>query len=120
MINRPVAWRRHAAQRAFDTACGACHHDGDGPRLLGQNIPLALNSNLHSTRPDNLIRVILDGVREPVSPDVGFMPGYRDHLDDAQLAQLIGYLRARFAPDKPAWPALTDQVARVRALGVAR
>ena len=116
----PASLGRHAAQRAFDTACGACHHDGDGPRLLGQNIPLALNSNLHSTRPDNLIRVILDGVREPVSPDVGFMPGYRDHLDDAQLAQLIGYLRARFAPDKPAWPALTDQVARVRALGVAR
>ena len=25
------------AQRLFTTACGACHHDGDGPTLLGVN-----------------------------------------------------------------------------------
>ena len=42
------------AQRMFDQACAACHHDGNGPRLLGVNVPLALNSNLHSERPDNL------------------------------------------------------------------
>src|SRR5690606_30881081 len=36
------------AQRLFNGACAACHHDGDGPRLLGVNVPLALNSNLHS------------------------------------------------------------------------
>ncbi|RYZ12898.1 MAG: c-type cytochrome, partial [Comamonadaceae bacterium] len=104
------------AQRMFDSACAACHHDGDGPTLLGVNVPLALNSNLSSDRPDNLLRTILDGVRQPASKDIGFMPGFRDALDDAQLAELAGHMRARFAPHAAPWPELQAQVARVRAL----
>ena len=102
------------AQRFFTTACGACHHDGDGPQLLGQNIPLALNSNLHSTRPDNLLRVILDGIGEPAAPDIGFMPAFRHSLDDAQIAQLAAWMRQRFAPDKPAWDGLAAAAAKLR------
>jgi len=102
-------------QRMFDSACAACHHDGDGPTLLGVNTPLALNSNLTSARPDNLLRTILDGVREPAARDIGFMPAFRDALDDAQIAELAGYMRARFAPQAPAWKDLPQAVARVRA-----
>jgi nicotinate dehydrogenase subunit B len=105
------------AQRMFDSACAACHHDGDGPTLLGVNTPLALNSNLTSAKPDNLLRTILDGVREPASRDIGFMPAFRDALDDRQIAELAGYMRARFAPQEPAWKDLPAQVARVRAAG---
>lgn len=105
------------AQRMFDSACAACHHDGDGPALLGVNTPLALNSNLTSGRPDNLLRTILDGVREPASRDIGFMPAFRAALDDAQIAELAGYMRARFAPQEPAWPDLPKSVARLRAEG---
>jgi len=101
-------------QRLFTAACGACHHDGDGPQLLGQNIPLALNSNLHSARPDNLLRVILEGIREPATQDIGFMPAFRHSLDDAQIARLAAYMRRRFAPDKPAWPDLEAASARIR------
>jgi len=104
-----------AAHRLFTTACGACHHDGSGPQLLGQNIPLALNTNLHSERPDNLLRVILEGIREPATREQGFMPAYRDGFDDAQLAQLAAYLRQRFAPGQPAWRDLEAAAARVRA-----
>jgi nicotinate dehydrogenase subunit B len=104
-----------AAQRLFTTACGACHHDGDGPQLLGLNIPLALNSNLHSARPDNLLRVIFEGIREPVSKDIGFMPAFRHALDDAQIAELAAYMRRRFAPDKPAWRDLEAVSAKLRA-----
>lgn len=103
-----------ATQRLFVTACGACHHDGNGPRLLGRNIALALSTKLHSERPDNLLRVILDGVREPASDEIGFMPGFADHFDDAQLARLLAYLRRRFAPDKPPWPKLDAAVASAR------
>lgn len=102
-------------QRLFDGACSACHHDGDGPRLLGVNVPLALNSNLHSERPDNLLRVILDGIREPAGREVGFMPGFRDNLSDAQVAELATYMRQRFAPGKPPWADLVRDVARLRA-----
>jgi nicotinate dehydrogenase subunit B len=103
------------AHRLFTSACGACHHDGSGPKLLGQNIPLALNTNLHSERPDNLLRVILEGIREPATRELGFMPAYRDALDDTQLAQLAAYLRQRFAPTQPAWRDLEAASARVRA-----
>jgi len=103
------------AQRMFDSACASCHHDGNGPTLLGVNTPLALNSNLTSARPDNLLRTILDGVREPATRDIGFMPAFREALDDWQIAELAGYMRARFAPQEPAWTDLPAQVARVRA-----
>ncbi|MEJ8845086.1 molybdopterin cofactor-binding domain-containing protein [Variovorax rhizosphaerae] len=103
------------AQRMFDSACASCHHDGNGPTLLGVNTPLALNSNLTSATPDNLLRTMLDGVREPATRDIGFMPAFRDVLDDRQIAELAGYMRARFAPQQPAWTDLASQVARVRA-----
>ena len=74
-----------------------------------------MNTNLHSERPDNLLRVILEGIREPATRDIGFMPAFRDSLDDAQLAQLAAYMRQRFAPDKPAWHELEWGAARVRA-----
>lgn len=103
------------AQRMFDAACASCHHDGDGPTLLGVNTPLALNSQLSSARPDNLIRTILDGVREPATKDIGYMPAFRDSLSDAQIAELAGYMRARFAPGSAPWQNLAGEVARVRA-----
>ena len=104
-----------SAQRLFEQGCAACHHDGDGPRLLGVNVPLALNSNLHSDRPDNLLRAILDGVRAPPALAVGFMPAFRDAFDDRQLAELAAWMRARFAPQRPPWSELEATVARIRA-----
>ena len=104
-----------ASQRLFEGACGACHHDGAGPKLLGVNVPLALNSNLHSDRPDNLLRTILDGVQEPAGREVGFMPAFRHNLSDTQIADLAGYMRQRYAPSRPAWPNLPEAVARMRA-----
>lgn len=103
-----------SAQRMFDQACAACHHDGNGPRLLGVNVPLALNSNLHSERPDNLLRTLLEGVQDPATRDIGFMPAFKDALDDRQLVELAGYMRQRFAPQQPAWVDLPAAVARAR------
>ena len=104
------------AQRMFETACGSCHHDGDGPRLLGVNVPLALNSNLHADLPDNLMRVILEGHLEPASIELGFMPAFGAAFNDRQLAELTDYMRRRFAPGKPPWKNLEVEVARVRSL----
>ncbi|KQP23133.1 molybdopterin cofactor-binding domain-containing protein [Pseudorhodoferax sp. Leaf267] len=102
-------------QRLFENACGACHHDGDGPKLLGLNLPLALSTKLHSDRPDNLLRVLLEGVREAAGPEVGFMPAFADNLSDAQIAELAGYLRSRYAPSRPAWQGLQQRAAALRA-----
>lgn len=102
------------SQRIFQAACAACHHDGDGPTLLGVNAPLALNSNLTSARPDNLLRTLLEGVRETPHRDVGFMPPFADTFDDAELADLARYLRARFAPRERPWTDLEQAAARIR------
>ncbi len=104
-----------AGARLFDGACAVCHHTGDGPQLFGAHPSLALNTNLHSERPDNLIRVILDGIGSPARPELGTMPAYRNSFDDAQVAQLVDYLRERFAGGQPAWREVQAQVARIRA-----
>ncbi|MGE8507371.1 MAG: molybdopterin cofactor-binding domain-containing protein [Paraburkholderia terricola] len=101
--------------RLFDGACAACHHTGSGPQLFGAHPSLALNTNLHSATPDNLIRVILDGIGSPARPELGTMPAYRDSFNDAQIAELVTYLRQQFAGGKPAWQNVTASVARIRA-----
>ena len=103
------------AQRLFEGACGACHHDGEGPAVLGLNQPLALNSTLHSARPDNLLRTVLDGIQRPAFVAIGHMPGFRHALDDRQLADLAAWMRQRFAPGQPPWADLPAAVTRVRA-----
>ena len=103
-------------QRLFNGACASCHHDGNGPTLLGVNVPLGLNSKLHSERPDNLIQVVLNGIRAPAMREIGFMPAFHHSLDDAQIESLVAYMRSRYAPDQPAWQGLPETVSRLRGL----
>ncbi len=103
-----------STQRMFAMACAACHHDGQGPRLLGANVPLALNTNLHSDSADNVIRVILQGIRDPASDEIGFMPAFADHLQTSEIADLVRYMRARYAPDKAAWGNLEPLIEAMR------
>ncbi len=103
-----------AAQRLFQGSCGACHHDGEGPVLLGVNRPLALNTNVHSDRPDNLLRIVLEGIQAPASKDIGFMPSFAHALSDEQLVVLVNGMRARYAPDKPAWNNTAQTLAAMR------
>src|SRR5439155_11759327 len=88
--------------RLYQGACAVCHEVGGAP-LFGSRPSLALNSNLHSASPDNLIQVILHGIAAPVSSDLGYMPAFRDSFTDGQVAELASYLRRQFAPDKPGW-----------------
>ncbi|WP_144158324.1 molybdopterin cofactor-binding domain-containing protein [Paraburkholderia sp. BCC1885] len=101
--------------RLFDGACAACHHIGAGPQLFGAHPSLALNTNLHGAAPDNLIRVVLDGIGSPARPELGTMPAYRDSFNDAQVSELVSYLRQQFAGGKPAWQDVEAAVARIRA-----
>jgi nicotinate dehydrogenase subunit B len=88
--------------RLYQGACAVCHQVGGAP-LFGSRPSLALNSNLHSAMPDNLIQVILHGIAAPVSSDLGYMPGFKDSLSTDQVTELVSYLRQQFAPDKPPW-----------------
>jgi nicotinate dehydrogenase subunit B len=102
------------AQRMFQAACASCHHDGDGPRLIGVNIPLALSTAMHSAQPDNVIRVVLEGIRKPANEQIGFMQGFAKHFDDRQLSELLTYMRSRFAPTQPPWQELEQKIGVIR------
>lgn len=64
--------------------------------------------------PDNLVQVILHGIAEPASSDLGYMPAFGNSMSDAQVEALVGFLRGQFAPDKPAWTGVRETIARVR------
>ncbi|MGR9193402.1 molybdopterin cofactor-binding domain-containing protein [Rhizobium leguminosarum] len=105
-------------ERLFNGACATCH---TGNSILSS---LALNSNLHAATPDNLIQAILNGVEAPAilaqttgreAPEVMSMPAFRQTLNESQMKDLADYLRARFAPDKPAWTETTNAMHRVMA-----
>ena len=99
--------------RLYQGACAVCHRVGGAP-LFGSRPSLALNSNLHSAVPDNLIQVILHGIASPASSDLGYMPAFKDSMTDDQLAELVSYLRQQFAPDKPPWTEVHAAVGRAR------
>ena len=99
--------------RLYEGACAVCHQVG-GAVLFGSRPSLALNSNLHSAVPDNLIQVILHGIASPVSSDLGYMPGFKDSMTNDQLAELVGYLRRQFAPERPAWIRVRAAVGQAR------
>jgi nicotinate dehydrogenase subunit B len=97
--------------RLYQGACAVCHQVGGAP-LFGSRPSLALNSNLHSAVPDNLIQVILHGIASPASSDLGYMPGFKDSLSTDQVTELVSYLRQQFAPGKPPWDDVDAAVSR--------
>ena len=102
-----------AGGRIYQGACAVCHEVG-GPPLFGSRPSLALNSNLHSDVPDNLIQVILHGIAKPAATDLGYMPAFKDSMSDSQVAELVGFLRRQFAPARPAWADVAATVGRIR------
>jgi nicotinate dehydrogenase subunit B len=102
-----------AGARLYEGACAVCHAVG-GPALFGSRPSLALNSNLHSASPNNLIQVILHGVAAPVSSDLGYMPAFKDSMNDDQLTELVTFLRRQFAPERPAWTGVRAAVGQAR------
>ncbi len=109
-----AAERTHeAGARLFQGACASCHDPQSGS-LATARPSLALNTNLHGAGPNNVIRAVLDGVNIAAMGPQGAMPSFRSSFDDRQVADLLGYLRARFASDQPAWSALTEVAARLR------
>lgn len=115
LASAPVFERHVNGERIYQNACAVCHEAGGGPTLFGVKPLLGFNTNLHAAVPDNLIQVILHGIQAPANDALGYMPGFGDSLDDGQIADLLGYLRERFAPEEKAWPNDTTTISRLRA-----
>lgn len=101
-------------RRTFETACAVCHVASGGVGHLGVRPLMGLNTSVAHAKPDNLLHVLLNGIDSPATSELGYMPAFRDVYDDRQLAELTAYIRARYAPDQPAWHDLEEAAARVR------
>lgn len=101
-------------ERLFEGACAGCHMNSGAPSFTSAQTALALNTNLHSQHPDNVIQSILGGVHADHVPGLGNMPGFADSFSDSQVVTLTAYLRARFAPDQAPWRNIESRVTTIR------
>jgi nicotinate dehydrogenase subunit B len=111
----PIPNTGSPAARLYEGACAVCHDPGRGAALLNAGTPLALTTDLHAAKPDNLLRVIIGGVEGDPRLSRAPMPAFGDALDDRRIAGLARHLRQRFAPDKPAWDNIEETLTRLRA-----
>ena len=100
--------------RLYAGACASCHSSGRPLPFGGLN--LALSSALHAPDPTSLVTVTLHGLPAPPGAAGSIMPGFDGALDAADLAALLGYLRADVAHEAP-WPDLEGAIERARTRG---
>jgi mono/diheme cytochrome c family protein len=94
----------------YDAYCATCHQ-AEGQGSFDGGLPsLVQNTALGRENTNNLVMVILDGLRR--QPDV-LMPGFGKALSDRQIATLGNYLTQQFG--NPAAKVTEAQVASLRA-----
>jgi mono/diheme cytochrome c family protein len=98
----------------FLNNCAACHRTtGHG---YDQTFPaLALSPTINAKDPASLIKIALQGAVMPgtkAAPTQFGMPGFADRLSDADLADVLTYIRSNWGNHAPAVTA--DMVAKVR------
>ncbi|WP_322027966.1 c-type cytochrome [Burkholderia sp. BCC1977] len=101
-------------QRIFETACAVCHAEAGGVGHFGVRPLMGLNTSVALDSPDNLMRVIMDGINTPATEQLGYMPGFRDALDDQQIADVAAFIRERYAPGKKPWSNLSEASEKIR------
>jgi mono/diheme cytochrome c family protein len=112
---KPDAKVMAAGKAVYEKECAACHMpDGVG---IPQTYPAAAgNANMQSRDPISSIHVVLTGSKtghlEPLSGDP--MPGFAAKLNDAQLADVLTYMRNSWGNNAPAVDA--KAVAKLRKL----
>jgi mono/diheme cytochrome c family protein len=95
--------------------CTGCHGaDGKGERLIFP--PLAGNAVLIQPSAESLTRVVLEGAQAAgtkTAPTAPSMPSFAWKLDDAQMADLLTYIRNSWGNN--AAPVSADFVSKIRA-----
>ena len=101
-----------AGAAVYAGACAQCHGEsGRAPLVPALN--LGLSSAVRGKEPNNLLRVVLDGLTPADNKPGPVMPGFAAVLSDKQLGDLIDYLRASFT-DRPAFAGLEAAVRNAR------
>jgi nicotinate dehydrogenase subunit B len=103
-----------SGRRIFEGACAVCHAATGGVGNFGVRPLLALNTSVSEATPDNLLKVIQNGIDAPATDVLGYMPSFKDSFDDRQIADLVSYIRSNFAPNEAPWKDLEQASARIR------
>ncbi|WJR66460.1 cytochrome c [Neorhizobium sp. CSC1952] len=101
----------HPGAAIYGAACATCHESGRPQPYGGLNF--ALSTAVNAPNPQNIVNVVMFGLPPGDGQPSAVMPAFGNTLNDQQVADLLGYLRARFS-DQPAWTGLTDLVAKTR------
>ncbi|MBV8848499.1 MAG: c-type cytochrome, partial [Methylobacteriaceae bacterium] len=91
--------------------CAACHETGGHVPFTVAS--LGQHTSIHGPDPRNVIHVILEGIHPPEGAVGAIMPPFADTFSDAQIAEIVTYLRARFTSG-PQWTDVEQDVARIR------
>lgn len=103
-----------APARLYVAACASCHFNSGAPNPLRPD--LALNSAVSLSEPNNLIRVMLEGVSAREGAAGVVMPAFGAGFSNADIAQIAAYLRAS-RTELPPWQDLEHKVAALRMAG---
>lgn len=104
-FERPAAGAAASPGEAvFARACANCHRKG------ATAVPLALGTTLYAPDPRNALDIVMNGIKPPDGAPEKTMPRFAASLNDAELAALMGFLRARFT-DMPAWTEVERHIA---------
>jgi nicotinate dehydrogenase subunit B len=109
MPRKPAMRGQMAAQAPqaaaiFMGACAGCHESSRWPSL-------ANSTTLAEDSPRDTLEILLHGI--PWRPDGFYMPPFAATLDDARIAELANFLRARFAGHAP-WSDALSQARGIR------
>jgi mono/diheme cytochrome c family protein len=91
--------------------CATCHETGG--HVPFTVVSLGQHTSIHAPDPRNVIHVILEGIQPPEGSVGAIMPAFADTLNDAQIVEIVRYLRARFS-SAPQWTDIGDEIARLR------
>jgi mono/diheme cytochrome c family protein len=98
-----------AGEVIFAGACATCHFAGAGAPAT-RPVPLALATSVNAPTPQNILRVVVEGLHPAPGESGAIMPGFGNALTHAQIVAVVEYVRARFS-DRPRW---TDVNATLR------
>lgn len=93
-------------------ACGACHDQGR-EASSGGALHLALGTAMTIPTSKNLLRLTLEGIVAPEGEPGRAMPGYAEALTDAQVKELMAYIREHFGRAAP-WSDVDEELRKIR------
>ena len=113
----PADGDKMTGAQLYDAYCSSCHQ-AEGQGSFEGGLPSLLhNTAVGRSNPNNLLMVILEGVKRGAHGEDVRMQGFADTLSDQQVATLANYLTAHYG--NPAVKVSASQVKEIRAGGPA-